>query len=193
MAQTCAASSELAPHISEVASLPIPGPALVLSHGRLGDEANADPLLSTSQGTLQKWDYTQGLALLAIQRVSQRTGNEALCRYVQGVLRQDDRRRRSIHAYTSPTTASMASYAGKELFALYEGTHAEKYRRPSRTLRRQLREQPRNADGGFWHKKRYPHQIVAGRFVHGATVPRTVCEGLPPSPAAFDDVTRSSC
>ena len=27
------------------------------------------------------------------------------------------------------------------------------------TLRKQMREQPRTSEGGFWHKLRYPHQM----------------------------------
>src|SRR5439155_8926803 len=46
---------------------------------------------------------------------------------------------------------------GKPLFAL-SGRDA-KFRKAIETLRQQLREQPRNPDGGFWHKKRYPHQM----------------------------------
>src|SRR6185503_268753 len=52
---------------------------------------------------------------------------------------------------------------GKVLFSLLaEASDAhdrERYRRALQTLRGQLVSQPRVADGGFWHKQIYPHQM----------------------------------
>jgi unsaturated rhamnogalacturonyl hydrolase len=54
-------------------------------------------------------------------------------------------------------------------------------------LREQLRKQPRNAEGGFWHKKIYPQQMWLDGLYMGepfyAQYARTFNE-----PAAFDDV-----
>jgi len=54
---------------------------------------------------------------------------------------------------------------GKVLFALYADAKAEgdrqRYREALHALRAQLAIQPRTADGGFWHKKIYPHQMWA--------------------------------
>ena len=35
----------------------------------------------------------------------------------------------------------------------------EKYLKAAQTLRKQLHEQPRTKEGGFWHKKVYPYQM----------------------------------
>ncbi|MBO6170027.1 MAG: glycoside hydrolase family 88 protein [Bacteroidales bacterium] len=48
---------------------------------------------------------------------------------------------------------------GCTLFQLYDLTGKEKYRAAIDTLYLQLKEQPRTADGGFWHKKVYPEQM----------------------------------
>ena len=48
---------------------------------------------------------------------------------------------------------------GNTLFDLYGLTGKEKYRKAMDSLYVQLREQPRNAEGGFWHKKIYPGQM----------------------------------
>ena len=48
---------------------------------------------------------------------------------------------------------------GRTLFQLYDITGKEKYRKAMDSLYVQLKEQPRNARGGFWHKKIYPDQM----------------------------------
>jgi len=48
---------------------------------------------------------------------------------------------------------------GKTLLYLYRMTKDNKYKLASDMLRRQLNEQPRTKEGGFWHKDIYPHQM----------------------------------
>ena len=48
---------------------------------------------------------------------------------------------------------------GRVLFALYGRTGEEKYRKAADFLRRRLEEQPRTAEGSFWHKAIYPNQV----------------------------------
>jgi unsaturated rhamnogalacturonyl hydrolase len=48
---------------------------------------------------------------------------------------------------------------GRALLTVFEKTGQTKYRIAADTLRRQLREQPRTNEGGFWHKKIYPYQM----------------------------------
>jgi unsaturated rhamnogalacturonyl hydrolase len=76
---------------------------------------------------------------------------------------------------------------GKPLFAIYEKTHDEKYRKAIETLRRQLREHPRTSDGGFWHKKRYPHQMWLDGLYMAAPFYAQYAKVFH-EPAAFDDV-----
>lgn len=49
--------------------------------------------------------------------------------------------------------------SGKMLFRIYEQTKDEKYKKALDLLRSQLDTHPRNADGGFWHKKIYENQM----------------------------------
>ena len=49
--------------------------------------------------------------------------------------------------------------AGKILFDFYEKTGDGRYKVAMDTLRKQLAEQPRTSEGGFWHKLVYPHQM----------------------------------
>jgi len=47
----------------------------------------------------------------------------------------------------------------KGLITLYKRTGDEKYRKALDRIIAQLKEQPRTAEGGFWHKKIYPEQM----------------------------------
>ena len=49
--------------------------------------------------------------------------------------------------------------SGKFLFRIYEQTKDPKYKKALDLIRTQFDGQPRNEDGGFWHKKVYPHQM----------------------------------
>lgn len=78
---------------------------------------------------------------------------------------------------------------GKILFDLYAQTGDERYKIAMDTLRKQMAEQPRTSEGGFWHKLRYPHQMwLDGIFMaspylvqYGATFNE---------PALFDEATK---
>ena len=65
--------------------------------------------------------------------------------------------------------------SGKMLFRIYEQTKDEKYKKALDLLRSQLDTHPRNADGGFWHKKIYENPDVAGWALYGATILCGVC------------------
>jgi unsaturated rhamnogalacturonyl hydrolase len=76
---------------------------------------------------------------------------------------------------------------GKFLIELYKATGNEKYKRAVDTLRQQMREHPRTAKGGFWHKKRYPHQMwLDGLYMGAPFLAQYALEFG--EPALFDDV-----
>jgi rhamnogalacturonyl hydrolase YesR/lysophospholipase L1-like esterase len=118
-----------------------------------------NPLLLDVAGDTPKWDYTQGLLLLGFQQLAQRTDDRRYANYVMTYFDQMIDSEGRIRAYKLEELSLDRVTPGKDLFALYEKTHGEKYRKAIETLRQQLREQPRNPDGGFWHKKRYPRQM----------------------------------
>ena len=57
--------------------------------------------------------------------------------------------------------------SGKMLFRIYEQTKDEKYKKALDLLRSQLDTHPRNADGGFWHKKIYENQMWLDGLIWG--------------------------
>ena len=58
--------------------------------------------------------------------------------------------------------------SGKFIFRIYEQAKDEKYKKALALMRSQLDEHPRNADGGFWHKKIYPNQVWLEGMYMGA-------------------------
>ena len=106
-----------------------------------------------------KWNYTTGLELLAIRDAGEAWSRPEFVayadRYFDTIVQPDGR----------VLTYSKAKYnldhicPGRALFGLYARTKEPRYRAVLDTLYAQLRSQPRNPDGGFWHKEVYPHQM----------------------------------
>ncbi len=105
-----------------------------------------------------KWDYCHGLELGAMLDAYDTYGGQKIFDYA---LAYADT---MIHADGSIKTYKLEEYnidrvnSGKFLFRIYEQTKDEKYKKAIDLLRSQLDTHPRNADGGFWHKKIYPNQ-----------------------------------
>jgi len=106
-----------------------------------------------------KWDYTAGLMLLAIQRVGEAAHDPKYAAYVKASIDS------LVHADGTIATYASSEYnldqinEGRSLFMLYDRTHDARYAKAADRLRDQLRTQPRTAEGGFWHKQIYPQQM----------------------------------
>jgi rhamnogalacturonyl hydrolase YesR len=137
-----------------------------------------------------KWDYVHGLELLAFQQLYQQTGNRKYYRYVKSYLDTvllDNGRR--IHSYRPETYNIDMINAGRILFEFYRETGDEKYRNALHLLRRQMIHHPRTAEGGFWHKQIYPHQMwLDGIYMASPFLAQYAAEFN--EPALFDDVCR---
>ena len=124
-----------------------------------------------------KWNYCHGLELEAIYDVYRKTGdkkyyNYALS-YADTVINPDG----TIKSYKLEEYNIDRLNSGKLLFPIYAETKDEKYRLAMSLLKSQMDTHPRISNGGFWHKKIYPHQVwldglyMAGPFLaeYGAT------------------------
>ena len=169
------------------AALPDVEPAWSVREAEAVIRRTPNPLLLDVTNNTPKWDYTQGIIALALQKVSERTGDERFWNYAKayydGMIDPDG----TIHAYRIDEYSLDRINAGKALFALYAKTGDAKYRKAIETLREQLRGHPRNADGGFWHKKRYPHQMWLDGLYMGAPFYAQYARTFN-DPAAFDDI-----
>lgn len=106
-----------------------------------------------------KWTYTQGLELKAMMGWRHILGKEdVLLRYADAYADQLVQEG-FIQTYKQADYKLDDLNAGKLLFQLYDATGKQKYRAALDTLHQQLKTQPRVGEGGFWHKRIYPHQM----------------------------------
>jgi unsaturated rhamnogalacturonyl hydrolase len=108
---------------------------------------------------LDKWDYTAGLVLLAMQRLGATTGDARYTSYVKRSVDSLVRAGGSIRTYRQLDFNLDQLNEGRVLFALTDSTNDPRYRQATDRLLAQLFHQPRTANGGFWHKKIYPEQM----------------------------------
>ncbi|RIV24843.1 glycoside hydrolase family 88 protein [Fibrisoma montanum] len=108
-----------------------------------------------------RWDYEQGLVLKAIEMVWNRTGDGKYYNYILNDINQFVGKDGSIRTYTTSDYNLDNITTGRVLLTLAQQTQPgrERYQKAAALLRRQLNEQPRTKEGGFWHKQRYPYQM----------------------------------
>ena len=111
------------------------------------------PLLSN------RWHYEPGVVLLAIQHVWQKYGEKQFFDFIKNNIDKFVDQTGNIRTYHLKDYNLDQINSGKLLFTLYDQTGDDRYRQASHLLREQIRSQPRNEQGGFWHKLQYPHQM----------------------------------
>ncbi len=130
-----------------------PGPLSV----RLADAVLArwpDPTTLSDKG----WEYTNGIVLRGIAEVYARTRDPRYLDYIQ----------RFVDAYVSEDgTIAMGEEThnldrvqpGVLLLLLAQEDRGPRYAAAARALRGRFATFPRNAEGGFWHKDKYPDEM----------------------------------
>ncbi len=108
-----------------------------------------------------RWDYEQGLMLKALERVWYRTGDGKYFTYILNDLNQFVREDGSIRTYKVEEFNLDNVTTGRALLTLAQQSQPgnAKFQKAAVLLRKQLAEQPRTKEGGFWHKQRYPNQM----------------------------------
>lgn len=118
--------------------------------------------------TEPKWEYTYGLVGFSFLELWKITGKDEYFQYVKSYTDK------LINAQGNISTYSLADYnidrvmPGRMVFVLFEKTGDARYKTVIETLRNQLKTHPRTDAGGFWHKKRYPHQMWLDGLYMGA-------------------------
>lgn len=113
------------------------------------------------KNTATKWDYEQGLMLKAIEKVWYRTGEGKYFDYLRKDIDQYVRPDGSIRTYRADEFNIDNIPPGRALLTLYQQSlpDKDKYKKAADLLWKQLEQQPRTKEGGYWHKKRYPNQM----------------------------------
>ncbi|WP_187263342.1 glycoside hydrolase family 88/105 protein [Pontibacter beigongshangensis] len=134
-----------------------------------------------------KWDYTQGLFASALERVWERTGNEKYLNYIKAFADTMINEQGAIMTYKKTDYNIDRVNPGKFLIELYKETGEQKYKLAVEELRDQMRTHPRTSEGGFWHKKIYPHQMwLDGLYMGSPFLAQYAVEFN--EPALLDDV-----
>ena len=117
------------------------------------------PKYISYDSTKPKWDYEFGFMLYAIWNVYEKTGDQKYFDYVKDNLDYYINDEGQIKTYKSQNFRLDDIEPGRAILNLYDKTGVKKYEKAALLLRKQLTEQPRTKEGGFWHKKIYEHQM----------------------------------
>ncbi|MHB8579013.1 MAG: glycoside hydrolase family 88/105 protein [Ignavibacteriaceae bacterium] len=117
------------------------------------------PKYISYDSTKPKWDYEFGFMLYAIWNLYEKTGDQKYFNYIKDNLDYYISNDGQIKTYKFQSFRLDDIEPGRALVKVYEKTGDEKYKLAAFLLRKQLSEQPRTKDGGFWHKKIYEHQM----------------------------------
>ena len=112
-----------------------------------------------ARGGKLKWNYTTGLELLSFLDVAQRYSLEYPVEYVKQWADTIATEDGDVYKYSKTAYNVDHVCPARLYYRLYDATRDQKYRRVLRKIRAQLDSHPRTADGIFWHKAVYPHQV----------------------------------
>jgi unsaturated rhamnogalacturonyl hydrolase len=106
-----------------------------------------------------RWSYEPGIVLQGVTNVWQQTADKKYFKYVQGYMDKLVTDSGAIKGYKKDDYTLDNIECGRLALMLFNVTEKPKYYTAALQLRQQLAEQPRNADGGFYHKKKYTAQM----------------------------------
>ncbi|MBR3647429.1 MAG: glycoside hydrolase family 88 protein [Paludibacteraceae bacterium] len=136
--------------------------AYYLSYARMfaNSQMENNPELWRTDGVKQpKWDYTQALMAKAMLQVYQATGDERYMKYVMEFADFFISSKGDIKTYKMSDFNIDRVNGGSFLYVMNDIHPEKRWMLAADRLYRQLEEQPRTKEGGFWHKKIYPWQM----------------------------------
>ena len=105
------------------------------------------------------WNYIDGCMMVALLSMSEITGDPRYADFAESFIDAFVMEDGTIRTFAPQKHSLDDINEGRVLFRLYEKTGKNKYRLAADRLMAALREQPRTADGNFWHKAIYPNQV----------------------------------
>lgn len=170
-------------------NITIPGFSKKLSVSMVDSEMKRNPeSWMVDFAKAPKWDYTHGLELQAIAMVGEHYKNPAYRNYAFSFADMMVGSDGSIRTYKPEEYNIDRVNPGKLLYLVYDKTGDKKYRQALQLLRDQMLTHPRTSEGGFWHKKVYPHQMwLDGLYMASPFLAEFGARFN--EPALFDEVT----
>jgi unsaturated rhamnogalacturonyl hydrolase len=159
---------------------------------RMGDSemARRGNSLAWRQDGSNKWDYTTGLFTLSLVKLNERVDDPRYLAFAEDTIGSFISPDGAIRGYKLEDYSLDNINPGKTLLALYRITKEERYKKAVDLLRKQLDFQPRTAEGGFWHKQRYPHQMWLDGLYMAAPFYAEYAKLFNEPAASFDDVAK---
>lgn len=139
-----------------------------------------------------KWDYCHGVELQAFLRLEEMYGDSRYFDYAEAYCDTMVREDGTVVAYKREEFSLDRVNTGKILFNMYARTGEEKYKKALDLMYSQFEGQPRTREGGFWHKKVYPHQMWLDGLYMGAPFYAEYAARYG-KPEAFQDVINQFC
>ncbi len=115
--------------------------------------------LIKSTATPDKWQYDIALLAGSIGKLSDETGDEKYFRYMKTYMDYYINPNGTARFYNPEEYNLDRIRPAVNLFTLWHKTDDNKYKVAIQNHIQQLKTQPRTKEGGFWHKKIYPHQM----------------------------------
>jgi unsaturated rhamnogalacturonyl hydrolase len=189
-AQTPAAA---VPKFDGAAGLARPGATPLEWSQRLADSEMkrlGDSLETGGSNPKARWDYSPSVLALALVRLGAETGKDAYVQFGTRAVASHVNADGTIKGYKLDDYNIDNIPPGKVLLAaLDRGVKNGVWTKAVQTLRNQLATHPRTSEGGFWHKKRYPHQMwLDGLYMASPFLAQYA--GLFNEPALYDDVAK---
>ena len=134
---------------------------LAQSNSEASAIANAvmDTWKDSAEGKTPRWTYDEALVWKGLEGLWYNTGNARYFKYIQHLADRLVDKDGNIATYRQDEYNLDNVLGGRILLLLYKVTNQEKYYKAAMTLRQQLKDQPRTAEGSFWHKKKYVRQV----------------------------------
>ncbi len=144
----------------------------------------------TLAGRNARWDYTPGVLALSLVQLGEATKHDAYIKYGTHLVGSHVNADGTIKGYKEEDYNIDNIPPGKVLLAaLARGEPNPAYTTAAKILRDQMARHPRTSEGGFWHKKRYPHQMwLDGLYMASPYLAQYA--GLFNEPALFEDVAK---
>ncbi len=139
-----------------------------------------------------KWDYCHGVELQAFLRLEEMYGDSRYFDYAEAYCDTMVREDGTVVAYKREEFSLDRVNTGKILFNMYARTGEGKYKKALDLMYSQFADQPRTSEGGFWHKKVYPHQMWLDGLYMGCPFYAEYAARYD-KPEAFQDVINQFC
>ncbi len=151
---------------------------------------HADSIAYVKEGKDAHWEYEMGVILQGIEQVWYRTADDRYFQYIQKNIDRYVQPDGSIRTYKLDEYNIDYVTPGRSLLLLAQQSlpGKEKYRKAAELLRKQLTQQPRTNEGGFWHKKRYPYQMWLDGLYMAEPFYAEYARLYEPSNKPFDDI-----